>query len=460
MPQVTTYLSDESNALASDDTPKLDNSKPETWSLFLPSSLPQDDRSSCYKGIITTEQTLRLAQLQDSLADLRQSRRALRNLRLYFKTNLTGEGQKTQTRSRAIETNAHNRIKRAVRRYRTARDALFELDPTGTWQKEFQVLRDEDNRGPLKESGEEGVGDGRHAPSWIWTVPSAASLPSKGSAAEKREMNETARFEWMTCRARADRWKEEEELLQEEMRRVLVYLEWKSGAWSKKVGARGGFCSSDIQHGIDAYARKQASIHHEIAVSFASQWLRYLTARGYKTKWSEDLPWISEALSRKATLPRWLSTILAAASSTKSPSPGSTEVSGTKRDNPDPHTIRNGNDSCEGHKHTKNCEGPADEGSSGDKHRGSLERENFGNKGSRNRASDENSDDDSDDEDSDEEGRWYQGSSYAACGFEGSDNEDYDDAGGSGDERDGGGKADDDGNYNGLGFEYDDQYMS
>ena len=225
MPQVTTYLSDESNALASDDTPKLDNSKPETWSLFLPSSLPQDDRSSCYKGIITTEQTLRLAQLQDSLADLRQSRRALRNLRLYFKTNLTGEGQKTQTRSRAIETNAHNRIKRAVRRYRTARDALFELDPTGTWQKEFQVLRDEDNRGPLKESGEEGVGDGRHAPSWIWTVPSAASLPSKGSATEKREMNETARFEWMTCRARADRWKEEEELLQEEMRRVLVYLE-------------------------------------------------------------------------------------------------------------------------------------------------------------------------------------------------------------------------------------------
>ena len=452
MPQVATYLPDERDPLASDDTPRLDNSKPETWPLFLPSSLPRDDRSSCYKGIVTTEQTLRLAQLQDGLADLRQSRRALRNLRLYFKTNLAGEGQKTQTRSRAIETNANSRIKRAVRRYRTAHDALFELDPAGTWQKEYQVLRDEDNRGPLKEFGEEGVGDGHHVPSWIWTAPSVARLPSEGSAAEKRELNETARFEWMTCRARTDRWKEEEELLREEMRRVLVYLEWKSSTWLEKVGARAGSCSPDIQHGIDAYARKQASIHREIAVSFASQWLRCLKAWGYKTEWSKDLPWIPEALSRKTKLPRWLSTIRTDASSAESPSSGSTEGLGTKQANPDPHTARNDNNGCEERENTENCEGPADDGDSRVEHERSLGRE-----GSHNEDSDEG---DSDDENSDNEDRSYDGSGYAAYGFEGSGDEDYDSTGDGDDERDSGGKGNDDGDFNGLGFEYDDRYMS
>ena len=58
------------------------------------------------------------------------------------------------------------------------------------------------------------------------------ALPGEGSIAEQQEINETTRHEWMTCRARADRWKEEEELLQEEMRRVVVYLDWESRSWS------------------------------------------------------------------------------------------------------------------------------------------------------------------------------------------------------------------------------------
>lgn len=112
----------------------------------------------------------------------------------------------------------------------------------------------------------------------------------------------------MTCRARADRWVEEVELLQEEMRRVIVYLEWKAGEWSKKVGIRVDSCTPDIQHGVDAYARKQANIHHEIAISFASQWLPYLHACCLETGWAAQFPWTSEILSRKAKLPRWFQT--------------------------------------------------------------------------------------------------------------------------------------------------------
>jgi hypothetical protein len=181
------------------------------------------------------------------------------------------------------------------------------LDATGDWTNEFRELKDQDNRGPLKETEEQGTGDGRYSPSWIWAAPSAMTLPSEGSAAEQQEVNETARHEWMTCRARADRWTEEEELLQEEMRRVIAYLEWKSRAWSEKVGTRTGSCTPDIQRGADAYARKQANIHHEIAVSFASQWLPYLKTYSLDTKWAAGFPWASEITSRKVNLPKQFS---------------------------------------------------------------------------------------------------------------------------------------------------------
>ena len=298
MPQTVAY---ETDSPTPDD--EFDDAKPETWQLFLPSAVPEDDRSLCYKGIVETERILRLAQLDDNLVALKTFRRALRNLRLYFKTNIAGEGQKTQTKSRSTETGVTSRIKRVVWRYRVARRALLGLDPTGDWTNEYRELKDEDNRGPLKEAEERGTGDGRYNPSWIWTAHSSTTLPGEGSAAEKQEVNETARYEWMTCKARADRWMEEEELLQEEMRRVVVYLEWKARWWSDKLGARTGSCSLDTQHGVDAYARKQANVYHEIAVSFASQWLPYLEASDLDTQWAKEFSWSSRFLTRKAKLP-------------------------------------------------------------------------------------------------------------------------------------------------------------
>ena len=309
MPQTPAYLAGEDGLLAPDGTEELDNSKPKTWPLFLPSAVPKDDHSVCYTGVVETERVLRLAQLQDNLVDLRRFRRALRNLRLYFKTNTAGEGQKTQTKSRTIETGVSNRIKRAVWRYRVAYRALLELDADGGWIDEYRELKDEDNRGPLKEIEERGTGDGRCSPSWIWAGPSSMTFPGEGTAAEQQEVNETARHEWMTCRARADRWMEEEELLQEEMRRVVVYLEWRSRLWSDKVGMRAGSCSPDIQHGIDAYARKQADIYHEIALSFAGQWVTYLNVHDLDTGWGKEFPWLTQILSHPIKLPKRFSAI-------------------------------------------------------------------------------------------------------------------------------------------------------
>ena len=288
MPQI---LVDQQDPPTSIDAEELKESKPEIWSLSLPSQLPQDNWSSFHKGIVETEQALRLAQVQDSLVDLRRLRRTLRSLRTYFRSNVVGEGQKTQTKSRTIESGVVVRINRAVRRYRLARSALVSLDPMGDWRKEYRELTDKDNRGPGKEQDERGIGDGRYMMSWIW----GSSFASEDQASEL-EVNETVRHEWMTCRARADRWKEESDLLQEEMRRVITSLEWKSSLWGKRVGSRSGSLPPDIQHGVDSYARKQASVYHELAVSLANQWLPRLHELGLDVTWARTYSWTAVIL--------------------------------------------------------------------------------------------------------------------------------------------------------------------
>ena len=285
MPQVSEDSSDELLPTLNNSY-EFDDSKPEIWPLFLPSELSLDNRSSCHKGIAEIERTLRLAQVQDNLVDLRRLRRTLRSLRTYFKSNVVGEGQKTQTKSRTIEAGVTVRINRAVRRYRLAYTALLSLDPMGDWRKEYLELTNKDNRGPGKELYEQGVGDGHYTMSWIWGGSSGST--------EGEEVNETVRHEWMTCRARADRWREESDLLQEEMRRVVAFLEWKSHSWDRSVGSRLGSVTADVQNGIDAYARKQASMYHELAISLANQWIPYLLASGLGISWVKTYPWAAK----------------------------------------------------------------------------------------------------------------------------------------------------------------------
>ncbi|KAF9777722.1 hypothetical protein BJ322DRAFT_1015452 [Thelephora terrestris] len=290
MPQVSGYLPGERDHHTSEDSYEFDEAKPELWPLSLPSQLSPDERLLCHKGIAETELTLRLAQAQDGLVDLRRLRRTLRSLRTYFRSNVVGEGQKVQTKSRSVESGVQVRVNRVVRRYRLAYTALLSLDPTGDWRKEYHELTDNDNRGPGKELDEQGVGDGRYTMSWIWSGSSGSHDPSE------QEVNETVRHEWMTCRARADRWKEESELLQEEMRRIIAFLEWKSTWWGEKAESRLGLVTADIQHGIDAYARRQADTYHQLAVSLVSQWLPRLLGLGLDPAWTKTYTWTAEII--------------------------------------------------------------------------------------------------------------------------------------------------------------------
>jgi len=73
--------------------------------------------------------------------------------------------------------------------------------------------------------------------------------------------------------ARAMRWAEEVELLQEEMRRVLCFLMWHENWWHKK----GAISLPDNNaEGLVAYAGRQAQLRRDLTECFQSTWKEHL----------------------------------------------------------------------------------------------------------------------------------------------------------------------------------------
>lgn len=256
--------------------------KAESIKLWLPSQLDNTGERAilCVAGVINSEKELRFGQLQDSLNDLRKARRIRRGLITFHKIQLAGEGQKTQTKSRAVMQTIQDRIGKSIRRYRVARDALLQLDPSGDWVNLHPPLMDADNRGPGKEPEEVSKSDGQYTASWIWLSNTTVVSPD--------EVNEDMRVEWAQCMARADRWEEEVALLQEEMRRVVQFLEWRSRDWLSKVDARAGNSTPMVRTGLSAYAKKQASIFHNLAVRYCQRWNSTLVSLSLPRTWATN----------------------------------------------------------------------------------------------------------------------------------------------------------------------------
>lgn len=275
-----------------------DSEMAENIPLVLPSEMEPTKRSTmCLHQVVECEQQLRLAQLQDSLIELRRVRRIKHSLLINHRTQIAGQGQRVNTRSRAVISSVEERIDKFVQRYRAAYTALLRLDPTGTWQETYLELKDEDNRGPGKEGHEEGLGDGSYTFSWIWLLnPRACDADGSEAGyegcASDEEVNDVMRVQWTTSHARMRRWDEEVELLQEEMRRVVMFLEWKSKDWLAKKDVWLTTAPSNIQSGLDAYARKQAAIYHDLAVSFSKLWrptlVSYTLEHSWVTKYMEQ----------------------------------------------------------------------------------------------------------------------------------------------------------------------------
>ena len=248
----------------------------------MPSSLPRHIRSlPALQEACLLEQRLREPQADDALADICRQRRVIQGLWQFKKLNVSGTGNKPNTRLINLYKRFDKKTKRFAEKYRTAWQALRTLDPNGSWAIHLKELKDSDIRGPGKDANDTTTSS-RYEPSRIWLV-------QRGTEAgiSEEEVNECMRAEWAKTRARMSRWNEELLLVQEEMRRVLVYHKWKALWWRTRSAMR-SVNDMAILSGLSGYAHKQAAIWERMANQCARYWLPRLRTRGIMPSWEAE----------------------------------------------------------------------------------------------------------------------------------------------------------------------------
>ncbi|KAJ7496076.1 hypothetical protein B0H11DRAFT_1716264 [Mycena galericulata] len=258
--------------------------------LFMPSELSAYEREhGCQRGIAAMEARLREAQCSDALIALRSHLHSKRHLITFRNKNVTG--QVKATKSRTLIGAVGDKATAAANKYRQGRMALLKLKGADH-APHFRELKESD----LTLDGEEatsetaarkklsmlGAGKGARTPrhiagssrrvlSWIWTAPGA--LEDK-----EDELHEctslvfycSIRVEWCRAKVRKNRWEEEVELLREEARRVVHYLEWQVRWWNERSTVRETE-SEEMRGGLAAYAKKSAATFAMLARHFTQE---------------------------------------------------------------------------------------------------------------------------------------------------------------------------------------------
>ncbi|KAJ7604326.1 hypothetical protein FB45DRAFT_769378 [Roridomyces roridus] len=277
--------------------------RPEEMKLHLPSSFPADVREAiCIAALPAEEERLREAQAWDGLRDLRRQLRT-RMLAHQFKRAHTS-GQAAYTKSQQLHEGIEQRIRGAASTYRRARIALLALRGSGPWAAVLQELTQQDIRGMNERTltdqekeddrrarvlaGQMGddivrdvfgdaveptvrfnleVGEGNRLLSWIWYAGGAGP----GSTTTTGKLHDDIRMEWLKARARAHRWREDLLLLDEEMRRVLAFCQWKADWWDTQMTAR-SVGSEALAEGLRAYAAEQAARERHWHTAWEEKW--------------------------------------------------------------------------------------------------------------------------------------------------------------------------------------------
>lgn len=81
--------------------------------------------------------------------------------------------------------------------------------------------------------------------------------------------------EWAKAKARAHRWEEEVVLLDEEMRRILVYCTWKAKWWRTESVRRVPELQDNdpcLTEGLAAYGERQAALEDSIFTKWTVKW--------------------------------------------------------------------------------------------------------------------------------------------------------------------------------------------
>ncbi|KAJ7150425.1 hypothetical protein C8R46DRAFT_876075, partial [Mycena filopes] len=181
------------------------------------------------------------------------------------------------TRANTVGGQLGDRIAATGAKYREARAALLTIKgpnyaPRFKPLKEADLTLDgdvkDDKSAARKKMSMISAGKGGRVPrhvagtsktvlSWIWAAEGALDSTEK-------ELHESLRVEWARAKARKTRWEEEVNLLREEMRRVLRYLEWETETWEQRAKVENDKVSRETRAGMAAYAKKQADLHRRL----------------------------------------------------------------------------------------------------------------------------------------------------------------------------------------------------
>ncbi|KAJ6464311.1 hypothetical protein C8R47DRAFT_992066 [Mycena vitilis] len=267
-----------------------DNAAPapaaENVPLYLPSQLSAHEHKwGCHGNLAEMEARLRESQCRDALAGIRVKLHAKGHLIAFRNANVTG--QVRSTRSRSLIDHLGVRVDALARKYTEARAAMLilrgadyvpelrklekvdlRLDGDGDANESAAATSD---RNAAKKLRKIGGRPAREAPtgttpvlSWIWTAPGALDN-------QEEALHESLQVEWSNAKTR---WEEEVELLREEMKRVVRYLEWETRTWEERAaesaartdiaeGARSGLCGYAMAHAADC---------RELSAHFVAEW--------------------------------------------------------------------------------------------------------------------------------------------------------------------------------------------
>lgn len=281
--------------------------------LWLPSELSDADRcTGCMPSLPSMEKELRKAECYDTLDHIRD--------RLHAKKHLIDDrirhvtGQRQGTKSNTIIGEVTERINLLADKYRHARSALWALGGKDEYGPIFQELKpehltldyeEEEDDDALRRMARAGgdtsrkkrkkklkddqrrlnadvPGDTRRVLSWIWFAGNDASGGAQGlHGCTSSSFIITfwvltmviiaIRREYLKARARKLRWCEEVDLIREEMRRVLRFLDWRVQWWHER--AEWIECNDDgVSEGLQAYALRQSDLHLRLLISFKKNW--------------------------------------------------------------------------------------------------------------------------------------------------------------------------------------------
>ncbi|KAJ3769646.1 hypothetical protein FB446DRAFT_811256 [Lentinula raphanica] len=243
--------------------------------LLLPSAV-FDAGETCDARLIDIEWRLRFAAAHDEIEKIRKnllSRTSVLNYKRRY-----GHGQRQGTRSASILDALDSKINASASRYQVHYDMLSRYSRTlgkvVGWQDSLKPLKKEDLHQPNGDL-DGGVPNTKYV-SWIW-------LTTHEDVSNHQNVADCLGVTFCKARARALEWQEECIFLQEEMRRVLVMLEFEAVEWEARRYSKVPGDDDNVGfEGRVAYASRQASIRRDLAKVCKRKWegLDYLLASG------------------------------------------------------------------------------------------------------------------------------------------------------------------------------------